>query len=188
MKVLLLVLLIACRSNNDAAILEHEAFDLAKYYWPKVELLEQRVQTVYKRAQTIPDTAPGMADVGKRWGDARDAVVQLKGVVAPGPDGKSAVEKQAAAAAKNANVAELQKLVHDTEVTLERGLTVINDNIAAVESWIADYERVASAEPAKKTGETVSPTQTPTSRQPAAPTTPTPTPQTTQAPSTPPKK
>lgn len=188
MKALLLVLLVACRSNNDAAILEHEAFDLAKYYWPKVEALEQRVQTVYKRAQTIPDTAPGMADVGKRWGEARDAVVQLKGLVSPGPDGKSSVEKQAMAAAKNENIVELQKLVHDTESTMERGLTVINDQIGAVESWIADYERVAAAPPAKKSGESASPTQTPAPTQPAAPTTPTPAPQTTQETSTPPKK
>ncbi|HEY5927072.1 MAG TPA: hypothetical protein VIV11_35535, partial [Kofleriaceae bacterium] len=84
---------------------------------------------------------PGIEDVGRRLQEARDRIVQLRGVVGAGPDGKSAVEKQAEAAAKDRNVANLTKLVHDTHGALDEGMTVINDNLAAVESWIANYDR-----------------------------------------------
>ena len=75
------------------------------------------------------------------WPWARDTIVKLNGIVGKGPDGKSALEKQAEAAAKDGKVADLQKLVHDSEEEVERGLTVIHDDLDAVESWIANYDR-----------------------------------------------
>ena len=52
-------------------------------------------------------------------------ISQLKTAVVPGADGKSVVEKQAAAAAKDRRVTDLQKLVNETELALERGTTII---------------------------------------------------------------
>ena len=142
-----LALAAACGKHNDAAILQEEANTLAKHYQAKpdrpsqLELLDQRVQAIFKRGSTIPGNLPGIEDVGKRLQEARDTIVKLNGIVGKGPDGKSALEKQAEAAAKAGKVDDLQKLVHDSEEELERGLTVINDDLDAVEAWIANYDR-----------------------------------------------
>ena len=77
---------------------------------------------------------------------------KLRGIVAPGPgDQKSAVEKQAEAAANEGNLASLRKLVHDTEQTLDHGVTVILANLESVESWLHHYDHktLAMAPPAK---------------------------------------
>jgi hypothetical protein len=145
MKVYLLAAVVAalaaCGKKNDVHILHHEAVTLAKYYAPKLDALDGRVQAIFKRGSTIPGNLPGIEDVGRRLQEARDQIVQLRGIIGPGPDQKSAVEKQADAAAKDGKLVELQKLVHDTETTIDRSLTVINDNLYSVESWIANYDR-----------------------------------------------
>lgn len=146
MKAFLFVVLAAtaCGKPNDAAILEYEAGTLVKYYQPKLERLDQRVQLIFKRGTTIPANLPGIDEVGKRLGEARDAIIQLRSIIGASTSEKSPVEKQAAALAKENKVEDLEKLVHDTETTLDRGMTVINDNLDAVESWIAQYDRATA--------------------------------------------
>jgi hypothetical protein len=135
-----LAVLSACGKKNDVHVLHHEAITLAKYYAPKLDALDGRVQAIFTRGSTIPGNLPGIEDVGRRLQEARDTLVQLRGIIGPGPDGKSAVEKQADAAAKDSKVPELQKLVHDTHVAIDRGITIINDDLNAVEAWIANYD------------------------------------------------
>lgn len=130
----------ACGKKNDVPILQHEAATLAKYYQPRLDALDQRIQAIMKRGQTIPADFPGVKEVGLQLQEARDHVVKLRGVVGPGPDQKSAVERQADAAAKDGKVADLQKLIHDTELTLTHGITVIHTNLDAVETWIHNYD------------------------------------------------
>ncbi|HEY5945976.1 MAG TPA: hypothetical protein VIV40_10825 [Kofleriaceae bacterium] len=145
MKAYLLVIAVAvapaCGKKNDVAVLEHEAVTLAKYYQPKVDELDSRVQAIFKRGSTIPGNLPGIEDVGKRLQEARDLIVKLRGVIGPGPDQKSAVEKQAEAAAKDRKLPELQRLVYDTETMIDHDMTVINDDLDDVEAWIANYDR-----------------------------------------------
>ncbi len=130
----------ACTKKNDVATLRHEAVSVAKYYAPKLDALDARVQTIFKRGSTIPANLPGIDTVGQKLTEARDMIIQLRGVIGPGADGKSAVEKQADAAAKDRKVEDLEKLTHDTEMMLERGITVINDDLSSVESWISQYD------------------------------------------------
>jgi len=148
MKAYLLVLVLAtlcfggaCTKHNDAQIVQEEAVTLVKYNQPKLETLDSRVQAIFKRGSSIPGNLPGIEDVGRRLQEARDTIVQLRGIIGSGPEGKSAVEKQAEALAKQNKVVELQKLAHDTESMLERGMTVINDDLYEVEAWIANYDR-----------------------------------------------
>lgn len=130
----------ACAKKNDVATLRHEAVSVAKFYAPKLDALDARVQSIFKRGSTIPANLPGIDAVGQKLTEARDMIIQLRGVVGPGADGKSAVEKQADAAAKDRKTEDLEKLTHDTELMLERGITVINDDLASVESWISQYD------------------------------------------------
>ena len=82
----------ACAKKNDVHVLQEEAVTLAKYYQPELEALDARVQTIFKVGSRIPGNLPGIEDVGKRLQEARDTIVQLRGIISPGPDGKSAVE------------------------------------------------------------------------------------------------
>src|SRR5689334_22323987 len=140
-RLLLIGLLVACGKSNDVATLHQEAVTQAAFYQPKVEAADKRVQAIFKRGTTIPANLPGIEEVGKRLTEARDTIVQLRGIVGKGPDGKSAVEKQADIAAKENKVEDLEKLNDDTEATLDTGLRVVNDDLDAVESWIALYDQ-----------------------------------------------
>src|SRR5512147_2314392 len=119
--ILLAAILAACSKSNDVQTLHQEAVDVASYYQPKLDALDKRVQDIFKRGTTIPANLPGIEEVGKRLTEARDTIVQLRGIVAKGPDGKSAVQKQADLAVKDRKIDDLEKLVDDTEETLERG-------------------------------------------------------------------
>jgi hypothetical protein len=143
--------LAACGKKNDVPILQHEVSALAKYYEPKLDVLDARIKTIMDRGQTIPADFPGVKEVGQRLQEARDTLVRLRGVVGPGPDQKSAVEKQADAAAKDGKVLELRKLLHDTKELLNEGMTLIQTNLVAVETWIHlyDHKMLAMAAPAK---------------------------------------
>lgn len=136
-----LALLPACGKPNDVKQLEEEAVVVVKSYPDKLDAVDRRVQSIFKRGTTIPANLPGIEEVGKRLTEARDTIIQLRGIVMPGPDGKSAVEKQVAAAAKDRKVDDLRKLIHDTEMTMNNGLRVINDDLDSVESWIALYDQ-----------------------------------------------
>jgi hypothetical protein len=143
MKAYLLVVALAvsgCGKKNDAHLLQHEVVTLVKYYQPKLDALDARIQAIFKRGTTIPGNLPGIEEVGRRLQEARDTLVQLRTAIAPGPDQKSAVEKQAETAVKENRVSELQKLAHDVELQLDRGVTIINANLDTVEAWIAQYD------------------------------------------------
>src|SRR6185436_3270993 len=107
--------------------------------------LDVRVKEIFERGKTIPANLPGIEEVGKRLNEAVDGIKQLRNVVGPSADHKSAVEKQAEAAAKANNLDDLEKLISDTEHLAEHSVTVINDDLESVESWIAQYDRMALA-------------------------------------------
>src|SRR6185369_5240157 len=113
-----------------------EAVELAKFYQPKVDELQQRVDAIFARGKSIPGNLPGIEDVGRRLQEARDTLQKLRGVIGTSPaDPKSAVEKQADEAAKAGKVADLRKLVHDTEELIDTSLTVVNADLDSVEAW-----------------------------------------------------
>jgi hypothetical protein len=174
-RILLIGLLAACGKPNDIDTLHHEASELSAYFQPRLDAADKRMKAIFDRGKTIPANLPGIEEVGKRLTEARDTVVQLRGIVGKGPDGKSAVEKQADLAAKDRKVDDLEKLVEDTELTLERGLRVVHDDLNAVESWIAQYDqepnrKAAPAAPAAPAegNTTTPPTQNQTGQPPAA--------------------
>jgi hypothetical protein len=173
MKAHLLVMLLAlgaCGKKNDLPILQHEAGTLAKYYQPKLEELDQRIQAIMKRGQTIPADFPGVKEVGLQLQEARDQVAKLRGVVgSPSSGQKSAVESQADAAAKDGKIADLRKLLHDTELMLDHGMTLITSDLDAVESWIYHYDhKTLAMNTASPTGEQPGQPETPATGQPPA--------------------
>jgi hypothetical protein len=156
MKAILLVVALAavpaCGKQNDVATLKEEAVTLVKYYNPKVDALDTRVQAIFKRGSTIPGNLPGIEEVGKRLAEARDTIVKLRDKIGPGSGGKSDVETKAEAAAKDGKVGDLKKLVDETEAEIDRGLTIINADVESVEAWIANYDNKTLALNAPATG------------------------------------
>ncbi len=147
----------ACTKKDEVAILHQEVTMLAKYYAPKLDVLDQRVQAIFKRGSSIPANLPGIDAVGQRLTEARDTLVQLRSSVTPGPDRKSAVEKDADKAASERRVHDLEKLLHDMDGAMDRGLTVIHDDLYAVESWIANYDRQVVAQTAGEPQQSAAP-------------------------------
>lgn len=145
MKAYLLVVALAvtaaCGKPNDAHVLQHEAKALAKYYEPRLDALEKRLNEIFQRGQTIPGNLPDVRELGPRLTEARDQLVKLQGIVKAGAGQASAIEQQAETAAKENRVEDLRKLVHDAEATLDRGVTIITANLDTVENWIAQYDR-----------------------------------------------
>jgi hypothetical protein len=175
MKVYLLaaLALVACTKKNDVHVLQEEAVSLVKYYQPRLDKLDARLQAVFAvgsqrnpdNSPKIPGNLPGIEDVGRRLQEARDTIIQLRGAIGNGPDGKSAVEKQAEALAKDSDaVVKLQKLVHETEAQLDRGMTIVNDDIDSAESWLANFDRktlALNATAPAPTGQNTEPTGQP---------------------------
>lgn len=143
MKVYLLVIALAaaaaCGKKNEVTVLQHEAVALGTYYQPKLDAIDSRIQGIMKRGQTIPADFPGVKEVGQQLQEARDTAAKLRGIVGTAGQ-KSALENQAEAAAKDRKVAELSKLVRDTEETFEHGMTIIDTDLSAVERWIFNYD------------------------------------------------
>jgi hypothetical protein len=65
--------------------------------------------------------------------------------VAPGPDGKSAIEKQADAAVKDGKLAELRKLVDESSEKLEEGTRLIAQELNVAENWLVRAETLKAA-------------------------------------------
>ncbi|HEU4615734.1 MAG TPA: hypothetical protein VFS15_26745 [Kofleriaceae bacterium] len=183
MKVFLLVVALAvipaCGQGNDIAALQHEAATLTKYYRPELESLDKRMGAIFERGKSIPGNLPGIQDVGRRLQEARETLAKLHELIEGSPT-KPALDKQAEAAAKDGKALELEKIVDESEEALAAGVTIVNDDLAAGESWLAQYDRgmLAMATPAP--AQAAEPA--PTAEDAAAPTEPVNTPQTGQPP------
>ncbi|HTL32654.1 MAG TPA: hypothetical protein VL326_06000 [Kofleriaceae bacterium] len=137
-----IIALVACGKPNDVKTLHHEAMVVAQSYQLQLLDLDHRLNAIFKRGTTIPGNLPGIEVITPRLTEARDGLAQLRQIVGmPGDKDKSAVEKQADEAAKNRKVADLEKLIHDTDRTLGEGTTIIREDLNTVENWIAQYDQ-----------------------------------------------
>ena len=63
----------------------------------------------------------------------------------PGPDGKSQIEKEADAAAKEGKAADLNKLIGESSEKLEVGTRVITTELNVAETWLLTAESLKAA-------------------------------------------
>src|ERR1700733_14208000 len=147
---ILVLALTACEKTNDVAALRDEATTVAKYYQPKVDELNHRIEMIFQHGKTIPAGLLGIKDTSAVLEKARSKLVEMHKAVTPGPDGKSSIEAQADTAAKSGNQMELEKLIDDSQETLEVDATETADALATVEAWLSQAEIVAGNAPAAK--------------------------------------
>ncbi|MEO8842551.1 MAG: hypothetical protein ABI591_15690 [Kofleriaceae bacterium] len=139
-----------CEKPNNVPTLHDEAVAIAQYYRPAVEMLNVRGEDIVKRGGKLGGAMAGGENASRAFSMAGQQLAELRALVLPGPDGKSQIEKQADAAAKDGKVAELEKLVGETSEKLEVGTRVITSELNLAEAWlvVAESRKLAMATPA----------------------------------------
>ena len=131
------------KSSDEIPELRDDATAIVKYYTPRLDTLEQRLQDVLHDSGRVPKNLPGSDEATRALVDARDKLVELRNL------GKN-IEKQAPQLANEGKVTELQNLVEGEEMRYEEGTTFVHENLQEVESWLANAIRAqGSAKPAE---------------------------------------
>jgi hypothetical protein len=132
----------ACEKSNDITQLHEEAISVAKYFGPRVDDLAKRRDSIFQRGRNVPGNLPDVPEIVKLIGESSDKIKEMQGIASPsGPDGKSAIEKQADGFLKDAKAEELGKLVDDSQEKLDEDWTIANDDLNKVEGWLWAYEQ-----------------------------------------------
>jgi hypothetical protein len=157
--ILFICILAACEKPNDIAALQDQATITAKFYQPKLEELNHRIQAIAVRGKALPTGLAGVSDASRLLSDAGRRLMASREVVAAGADGKSKLEKEAAELAKAGDLSALEKRVDEASEELEENTRVANDELLSVESWLTLAETQPAAPP--KPAETPTPEATP---------------------------
>jgi hypothetical protein len=131
----------ACEKSNDITQLHEQAISVAKYFGPRVDDLAKRRDSIFQRGRNVPGNLPDVPEIVKLIGESSDRIKEMQGIASPGPDGKSAIEKQADGFLKDAKAEELGKLVDDSQEKLDEDWTIANDDLNKVEGWLWAYEQ-----------------------------------------------
>jgi hypothetical protein len=134
-----------CEKPNNMPALHDEAVGIAHYYRPAVETLNSRGEDIVKRGGKLGGAMTGGENASRAISMAGQQLAELRGLVIPGPDGKSQIEKEADAAAKDGKTAELNKLIGESNEKLEVGTRVITSELNTAESWLVAAEQRKAA-------------------------------------------
>jgi hypothetical protein len=136
-----------CEKPNNVPALHDEAVGIAHYYRPAVETLNARGEDIVKRGGKLGGAMTGGENASRAISQAGQQLAELRGLVLPGPDGKSQIEKEADASAKEGKVAELDKLIGESNEKLELGTRVITTELNVADTWlvVAESRKLAMA-------------------------------------------
>ena len=137
----------ACEKSNDITQLHEEAVSVAKYFGPRVDDLMKRRDSIFQMGRNVPGNLPDVPDIVKLIGEAGDKINEMHGIASAGPDGKSALEKQADGFLKDGKIDELSKLIDDSHEKLDEDWTIANDDLTKVEGWLWSYQQGHLAAP-----------------------------------------
>jgi hypothetical protein len=156
------VALIGCAKPNDTATLHDEVVAINNYYAPAVEALAKRSATIGERGGKLGVAMPGGEIASRAISMAGQQLAELRNLTTPGSDGKSALIKQADAAAKDGKDAELNKLVDESQEKLEVGTRTIAEELNLAENWLLraeDMKAAGTKTPAATPTDTSAPTE-----------------------------
>ena len=140
MKSILLALalasLSACSKPNNVPVLEDQVHALAKYEDAKVAAFERRSAAITRDLgnRTVP------ADVQHAIDEAHNAVAGLR-------QADAQATSTAANLVKDGKADELQKLVYETQEKQEHLDAIAEDDLTAVEGWVARTDVATAAPP-----------------------------------------
>src|SRR6185312_13106109 len=164
--ILFTVALIGCSKPNDTATLHDEVVAINNYYQPWVDAANKRGLALIERGGKLGVAMPGSEIASRSIQMAGQQLAELKNMTTPGADGKSALVKEADAAAKDGKVVELQKLADESQEKLEVGTRTIAQELNVAENWLLRAEDAKAA--GAKTAAAATPTDTAAPTEPAS--------------------
>ncbi len=153
-----------CAKPNDLPALRADTAAIGAYYEPVVVALTARGGAIVERGGKLKISYLGGEAANKAITMAGQQLAELRSLVSKGADGKSELEKQADAAAKDGNLAELAKINDEASEKLEVGTRVITNELNVADNWLGYAEAAKAAMPTTPT-----PTPTPIDRDDVAP-------------------
>ena len=153
---------VGCAKPNDLPALRADTAAIGAYYEPVVVALTARGGAIVERGGKLKIAYPGGEAANKAITMAGQQLAELRSLVSKGADGKSELEKQADAAAKDGNLAELAKINDEASEKLEVGTRVITNELNVADNWLGYAEAAKAAMP-------TTPTPTPIDRDDVAP-------------------
>jgi hypothetical protein len=137
---LLLILVAGCEKPNNVPALHDEAVALARYYRPAIETLNSRGENIVARGGKLGGAMTGGENASRAISMAGQELARIRGLVLPDTSGKSQIEKEADALAKDNKVAELQKLIGESSETLDEGTRTVTTELNVAEAWLVTAE------------------------------------------------
>ncbi len=134
-----------CEKPNDLPALRADTAAIGAYYEPVVVALTTRGGAIVERGGKLGIAYPGGEAANKAITMAGQQLAELRNLVSKGADGKSELEKQADAAAKEGNFAELAKLNDEASEKLEVGTRVITNELNIADHWLGYAEAAKAA-------------------------------------------
>jgi hypothetical protein len=159
--------LIGCSKPNDTATLHDEVVAINNYYQPWVDAASKRGLALIDRGGKLGIAMPGGEVASRAISIAGQQLAELRNMTTPGTDGKSMLVKQADAAAKDGKIAELSKLVDESQEKLDTGTRTVAEELNIAENWLLRAED-AKAAGAKTAAAAATPTDTAAPTEPAS--------------------
>jgi len=133
--------LFGCEKPNDTATLHDEAVAMATYYRPAIEALNARGENIVMRGGKLGGAMTGGEGASRAISMAGQQLAEIRTLVLPGPNGKSSMETEADAFAKEGKTAELGHLIDESKEKLEVGTRVITNELNTAEAWLLVAEQ-----------------------------------------------
>ncbi|HVK84491.1 MAG TPA: hypothetical protein VM513_10320, partial [Kofleriaceae bacterium] len=127
----------ACQKAPDVNKIQSQALLTVKSYAGQLEVLQRRADANLTKFRSMDQSLPGASEAGRRLGDARGKLEQLRALVTAAPT-------TLATAAKSGRSTDLQASIDNTNATLVDGTLEVTADLAAFENWAA-YARPSVA-------------------------------------------
>jgi len=136
------LVLAACAKVDDLGRLQEEGVASAKSYSPKLDDLQHRADSVLARgAEAARGSDPGETTKARA---TLDRAIQLIGEMR---SKSSVAASEIATAAKSGSYEEVERKIDDLRHHMHHGIIEANDDLGAVESWLAQAETQAKVSP-----------------------------------------
>ncbi len=129
-----------CQKPNDLPTLRADTVALSAYYEPVVVALTARGGAIVERGSRLGIAYPGGEAANKAITMAGQQLAELRTLVSKGADGKSELDKQADAAVKDGNAAELAKLNDEASERLDVGTRLVTNELNVTDRWLGQAE------------------------------------------------
>jgi hypothetical protein len=120
----------ACQKAPDLGKVQAEALLTVKSYTSSLDVLQRRADTNLAKFRAMDQSLPGADEAGRRLGDARGTLEQLRALTNGAAGAYSA-------AAKAGSLEEVQASIDSTNAKLQTGIAKVTADLTTFENWAA---------------------------------------------------